>query len=350
MPADAQAQLLAERATGLGGSDIHHLWSLKPWGCRRKLWYQKRHAITGDNPPDHPLHDVPEFERGRILEDIVADLYADASGHDICFVGVSRHKDHDCLIVHVDRLLVKEGEEEASGVLEIKVLGRESFHRVKRSGLPEAYILQLQHGMLVSGMEWGAFGCFWADGWQLLHWEVQRDEMICESILEEGPKFWATVENGPIPEPLPEIDARCGRCEWRTTCRGAAMLEACSKEPADALVQLPELAPLVAAYDEARAIVSEAEEHKDSCGDALRAALGDTTAFEVPGYRAYFRPQTTMRWDGKGLDAILKAFPLPLGHDLWTLLEWSTGVWKWVKRIHEQKRPSVSRPLRVYPT
>jgi hypothetical protein len=37
-----KSTLIAERMTGLGGSDIHHLFGLEPNGCLRSLNYEKQ--------------------------------------------------------------------------------------------------------------------------------------------------------------------------------------------------------------------------------------------------------------------------------------------------------------------
>ena len=63
-------QLLAEMATGIGASESHDLFSLEPYGCRRKLWYRKLKA-----PTDFDFVESNDMKRGSALESIVVDIY-----------------------------------------------------------------------------------------------------------------------------------------------------------------------------------------------------------------------------------------------------------------------------------
>ena len=63
-------QFLKERLTGLGGSDIHHLFYEKPYGCSRKLWYEKT-----SQQPDYPVIASNIMKRGNKLEQLIRDEY-----------------------------------------------------------------------------------------------------------------------------------------------------------------------------------------------------------------------------------------------------------------------------------
>ena len=52
----------AERLTGLGGSDAASLLNIG-WGCRRRLWYEKRNV-----EPDYKREENAAMELGQVLD------------------------------------------------------------------------------------------------------------------------------------------------------------------------------------------------------------------------------------------------------------------------------------------
>jgi len=329
MTATDRAAFLAERQTGIGGSDVHHLFRLPPYGCALKLWREK----TGQ-APDYPRDESGPMRRGQKLESIIADEYAAATGRRVETRGLIRHPEHPEMLVHIDRAvyshdrLVEIGHNESDfqpGVLEIKSVGRDMLAKLKREGMPDAYILQLQHGMLCTGYQWGSFAVHCADNWQLIWWDVDRDEEIIGLVRDEVLAFWRSVQSGDPPDSLPAGDKRCQRCEYRTSCRGQALLDLCAGSDDGEVEHDPAIAAVVAEYVEARDIAEEADALVAAAREKLEAALGDRTAVDTPGARVYWRPQTSMRWDTRALERDKPEL---------------AAKYKW---------PSVSRPLRVYP-
>jgi putative phage-type endonuclease len=318
-----KSNFLKERRSGVGGSDVHHVFSLEPWGCARRLWYEKRGV-----EPDYPRDEGGVLRRGTLLEPLVAEEYARATGREVETVGRAlHHKEHRELLVHVDRLIAPDADApvpEEMGVLEIKTANREMFYKLKREGLPHAYILQLQHGMMVAGCQWGAFAVLWPDQWKLLHWDVAGDPMLQSAIRTRCLEFWQIVQDGTQPEQLPAKDKRCARCEYRTSCQGKALLEAVGDHEDGDVPFDGALTDLAAQYLELRDIRDEADEQLGAIKDALHAALDQRTAVDATGARIYYRPVTSMRWDTRAL-----------GKDRPELAE-------------KYKKPSVSRPLRVF--
>jgi predicted phage-related endonuclease len=281
MPATERTAFLEERRTGIGGSDIASIFNVG-YGCRRRLWYDKRGV-----EPDFLREETKAMRLGQLMEPWFADEYREATGRMVepRFFQF-RHQDHRELTVHVDRVvfkdLVKRGEfydsvhintpdRDNPGVLEIKSTGRAAFYKYKREGLPDDYILQLQHGMLVTDATWGSFAIGSRDSGDLLWWDVDADMVIHQRILEEGPAFWAIVQNGPIPDALEPEDRRCQRCEYRVTCHGAAFVP--QDEPSDYELDAS-LAPLAREYVERRELKAQAEELLDETKNELLVKLG----------------------------------------------------------------------------
>lgn len=287
--ASDESQLRAERSTGIGGSDAHHLRYEPPWGCRRKLWFEKR-GVPQDYPDRRPETLAP-LARGHRLEDIAAELYAETTERKVRRMGVRRRKDAPELLVHADRAIVGVEGTASPGVLEVKVPGERTFWQIAREGLPPAYVLQLQWAMMVTDWQWGAFAILWADGWRLLHFDVPRDDALCQALAREGRAFWREVEHGPMPSGLPAEDKRCARCPWRRTCHGTA-LPAAPPEERDERVDViadATLEALLADYDDARALVAQDEELLERVRAAIKQRLGEREAVEVNGRRIYHR-------------------------------------------------------------
>jgi putative phage-type endonuclease len=281
-----RTQLLAERATGLGGSDAASLFN-EGYGCRRRLWYEKTGML-----PDYE-EDRPVMRRGRKLEDLVAEEYALATGRSVATIPVMRHPDYDFLIVHIDRMTVEAGSPNPIP-LEIKTMGREAFYRLKRSGPPVDYILQLQWALMLTGQERGAFAFFWPDGWQLIHLDIMRDDDICIRLVAEAMFFWNSL-NCPdsIPDRLDPGDRRCQNCKYRTSCQGEAILTAAKAAPVDGDIPYDiSLGSLVREYQELATISKEADELLDNCKGRIKHAIGDHAIIDAPGARIYHTAST----------------------------------------------------------
>jgi predicted phage-related endonuclease len=310
-----RTEFLEERKTGIGGSDAASLFGIG-YGCQRRLWYDKSGVA-----PDYPLEESTLMELGALLEPFFVEQYEQKTGRQVVREKeVIRHPMYPELLVHVDGSILG-GPHPDAGVLEIKSVGKAVFYKVKKEGLPEDYVLQMQHGMLVTDRKWGSFGVGSRDSGELLHWDVERDEEICNLILREGPSFFHALSNeGAMPRRLDVSDPRCQKCAWRVTCQGDYLrsLVGAGRMEAD-----ESLRSVRAEYLERKALVKEAEVLLEETRDQLETRLGDRTAVWVAGHPIYFKPQTSMRWDTKSLE---KAHP---------------------ELAEAFKKPSVSRPLLV---
>lgn len=281
-------EFLLQRKAGIGGSDVSSLFS-EGYGCRRRLFYDKIGAI-----PDFPREENDAMSLGKFLESWFADKYQRTTGrpvysYDKAFV----HPAYPELRVNLDRSAAHENGH--LGAQEIKAMGRAMYYKTKREGLPIDYVLQLQHGILVPHridgsvmFDWGCYAIGCRDDGALMYWDVERDEKIHKEIILAGQSFWATVENGPIPDALEPDDRRCQKCEFRVTCQGNALVEL---EPEGELIAAPELLPLVAEKIERDALYDQAVELCEETDEELKTALGERQAVIVGGSKLYHRPQ-----------------------------------------------------------
>jgi hypothetical protein len=272
------AAFLAERKTGIGGSDVHHLFDLPPWGCRRRLMYDKLGAL-----PDYPPNDLPVFERGRVLEPIVREKYARMHACEVEQVPMLRHRGYTWAIVHLDGLVSAK-----KCVLEIKVLGRETYHDYRKNGLPDSYIMQLHYGAWIADMERGAFAIFNPDLWtDPLTWEVELDMALIADIVDAGDAFWAMRKRQELPPRLEADSEQCYRCPWRLQCQGEHLLEIVRQKGGTVPFDVS-IADLVAAYEEAKTLRKDAEDLEAVRRIPLEEALGDRSIVETIGYKVNF--------------------------------------------------------------
>ena len=352
MTATERDVFLAERRTGIGGSDIQHIFNSEPYGCARMLWYGKR----GTDPDRGSISEITgPMVRGQKLEDLVAQEYAAQTRREVRRIPMIRHPHHPELLVHIDRAIEPAVPAFVSpdasdtyldwgrGILECKTAAREVFFKIKREGMPDGYIFQLQHAMGVTDVKWGSFALLWPDGWQVLWWDLEADPKLQESIRVEALKFWALVENGPAPDRLPPEDARCHRCPFSGQCQGAAIEELMRAAGAGAVVDRT-LGPLVREFLDTKALVDEAEEIHGGVKENLKAAMGDRILVEVPGM-GKIHYKANREWDTVSLEAvrpdIARAFKTN-----WDL----TALGKAHPELEAKfKRVGTTRPLRIYP-
>lgn len=192
---------LALRRRGIGGSDtpVVVLGERHPFRTPRQLWEEK----TGRSPD---VEGTPAMRRGTVLEPVVADLYREVTGRKLRRVNaVLQHPEHDWMLGNVDREIVAARPDDGPGVLEIKCPGLRVFAQCRREGIPDYYQLQMQHYLAVTGRKWGAFAVFSAERWDLLHFDVERDDELIDLIVERDAAFWELVKSGTPPESAEEL-------------------------------------------------------------------------------------------------------------------------------------------------
>jgi predicted phage-related endonuclease len=291
-PQQAQERMASEHNTGIGGSQVASVFNLPPYGCTRSLVMQKRGV-----QPDHPFHGNKATERGSRLEDFAAEIYAEQTGRSIrrvpgALTGAARRdKDYPFILCRSDREIVNDPR--GPGILSVKVVAREMFQKIKYEGLPDDYVLQLQQEMGVWDRSWGSYAIFWADGWELLWFDADRDDEVVSQIYEGIKRVWAVItdSDAPLPERLDAKDRRCARCPFRTQCQGQALVGLMGKDEGLEIPYDHSLAELIQLRNEHAEIVDQATALLEETNGKIKEAMGERTVVETDGARIYFRPQ-----------------------------------------------------------
>lgn len=299
-----QADFMASRQHGIGGSDIGSLLSNQidvEYGCERRLWYR-----LSEYPTDGSDNSTEPMILGNILEKYIVRAYEDRTGNTVKQFGLKKHPTVDCLQYHDDGEIFPHAghPRKTNGVLECKGLGREMMAKVNESGLCADYLCQCQSGISAFKFDWGAFAVGMRDDLlplvaielsaivagesiptlprqpKILTFEVERDDAICNAIESYAPKFWSTLKNeSKIPPRLEPEDPRCGRCNFKNRCQGAAVMEGI--QPEIRVPQRRDLDALVQEYRDRSALLEEAEGLVKETQQKFKAALDKTTAVKV---------------------------------------------------------------------
>lgn len=176
---------LAARKEGIGASEVATILGLNPFDTPYQMWLRK----TGQIPPTEENF---AMKRGHILEDAVAQFYADATGAQIIkssapdFMFVS--KERPFLRVSPDRLFWPNGlrhNEKNKKILECKTTQR----TIDPENVPLHWVCQVQMNLGVSGYDFGSLA--WLDSHMDFGYvDIPFDKEFFDYMSDEVEKFW----------------------------------------------------------------------------------------------------------------------------------------------------------------
>jgi len=319
------------RKQGLGSSDMKDLLELKPYGCPRKLVYDK-----SDIPPDWAFTGNRYTVRGHKLEDVVAREFAEDSGWKL-----TRAEDQDAignaaakelresyfwLKSNIDRRITLTDEQRESndaaipdgpGVAEIKTVGKTAWERLEREGVMAHtsfadWYYQVQHQLAFTGWEWGMVVACHPDEWQFSQTLILRDEFAINEILKAGSKLWAKVMiQRALPagefttvESMPRLkikDNRCRSCPWRQKCHGEDWTDFIGgghEEGMGIFGDDEKWKNLSERYQLWKSVDDEHQENIAEIKTAIKALIGDQRiGAEGAGLKVYWKSQVSKRFD-----------------------------------------------------
>lgn len=183
-----RAEWLTSRRRGIGGSDVAAILGLSPWTSPYALWEDK--TGRSDEKPT-----TPAIYWGSMLEPVIRQAYADATGHivtkpDVMYVS----KEYPFMLANID------GMREDGRLLEIKTASSsDGWGAPGTDEVPDYYLTQVQHYLAVTG----APGCDVAvliSGRDFRIYEVEADAELQATLIEREKEFWHLVETDTPPE------------------------------------------------------------------------------------------------------------------------------------------------------
>lgn len=247
MNAPDRAAWLAQRRTGIGGSDIAAILGLSPYKTQVELWLDKTgRQIEADSSPEQ----AERMHWGNMLEDIVAREYAARRVVRIQRINTMlRHPVYKAAIANLDRAVVADGSrarwDESAGqvrgatsVLEVKTahaLAAQSpdWGEAGSDEVPVHYWTQVQWYLAVSGLPYGELAVLFG-GQQMRIYRIEAHATTHQDMLERAQDWWHRHVEGDIPpDPATEEDARA---LWKQAKPGAEVIV--SPEVAQAVEEL----------------------------------------------------------------------------------------------------------------
>lgn len=223
-------EFLRERRFSIGASEISSVLNMGNYGCQKRLVMEKLGVKK-----DFDYSDKPELRRGRRLEQVAKDYYSEKTCRNVLKAHKIAKKGKPFLTCTPDGNVYKEGRDDP-GYFEAKVLGRDSFWKVKKEGLYDEYISQVQYGMGVGEYKWGSFCIYQPDMDELLYWDFEIDEKLSKTLQDKAEELWLmNVYTQIEPEALPLGSKACSSCEFSLTCRKGIIEQ--SKEMNDLVIR-----------------------------------------------------------------------------------------------------------------
>lgn len=192
------AQQVAERRTGIGGSDAAAVCGLSPWKTPLDVYLEKRDGVADENP-------APWLYWGGRLEDVVAEEYSKRTGRAVRRVNkMLRRTDHPFMIAHIDRQVL-DGER----ILECKT-ARDSrgWGEEGSDDIPLHYLTQCLHYMIVAKRERCDLAVFFYLDRDYRIYEIGYDPELADRLVTIEGEFWRRVEEDDPPPVTNPADAR----------------------------------------------------------------------------------------------------------------------------------------------
>ena len=255
---------LAERKSGIGGSDAGAILGVSPWATPVTVWLDK----TGRSEPK------PETEAMRIgteLEDFVARRYEQETGR---MVQRFNRMLHDgCLLGNYDRLVVPDGAKVASHMGEVRT---DTLLECKTSsafgwddGVPPQYVAQVMHYMGLSpSLQHTDVACLFLNIKQFKVFRVERDDEVIAAMRDKLTDWWEryVVADTP-PPPVNEDDCRL---LWARS------------NPGKTVTASEDIAKKLDEYRSIEARIKELEAESQKAKDAICAFMEDAEVLVGP--------------------------------------------------------------------
>ena len=248
---------LAKRRLGIGGSDAAAAVRLSPWTTIVELYLDKIGEL-----PDRDEN--PDMRRGTLLEPVVRQLYADATGDEIVQPGeIIHHPKLHFALANLDGLVVGRDK-----LLECKTArSRSEWGEPGSAEIPIVYMCQVQHCMAVAELPRADVAVLFGTDFEFAIYEIEADTEFQSLLFEREAEFWRMVEARTPPEPTTADDIKL---RWPKSKPISA--SGGDKEATAAIV--------LAAVRERRKELEAIEERAETI---LKSAIRDNEAIEIDG-------------------------------------------------------------------
>lgn len=193
-----RAAWLAERRTGIGGSDAAAVCGVSRWATPLDVYLDK----LGERDDNQ----TTEMRRGSLLEPVVRQMYADETGLQVRVPrGIRRSKKHAFMLANLDGEVV--GPEER--LVEIKTASSDAeWGDPGTDDIPVEYQFQVQHYLAVTGHHRADVAVLFGNRFTFAIYQVAADQELQQMIIEAEAELWDRVQRKDPPEPVTLEDCR----------------------------------------------------------------------------------------------------------------------------------------------
>lgn len=187
---------LDARRAGIGGSDVAPILGLSRWKTPYEVYLDKRGELPSQEDNEPMLW-------GRALEPVIRQQYAERTGRVVRLPEtILVHPEHAFMLANVD------GVTDDRRVLEVKTARTgEGWGEPGTDEIPEAYALQVQHYLAVTGFVVADVAVL-IGGSDFRLYEVPADTDLQGMLIDAEAAFWRRVLDGVPPDPVTYEDAR----------------------------------------------------------------------------------------------------------------------------------------------
>ncbi|SCA63073.1 hypothetical protein SCG7086_AI_00180 [Chlamydiales bacterium SCGC AG-110-P3] len=191
------------RRKKIGSSDAPIIMGKSPWKTPHQLWEEKTGVGTKD-----VSYESKAMQRGKFLEPEARKKFEEETGL-VVWPDVLIHPEHDFMIASLDGITM-----DGKTAVEIKCPGAKTHQMAVDGEVPEHYRIQMQHQMMVVGVETMYYFSF--DGTQGVILEIRRDQEMIDSLVTCETAFYKcmTEFNSPSP-PREDIEWQQRANHWR---------------------------------------------------------------------------------------------------------------------------------------
>ena len=251
------------RRKGIGGSDASVIMGKNPYRSILQLWEEK----TGKLPVTDEGNEYTYW--GNVMEPIIRKEFMNRTGLKVRQKhAMIIHKDYPYLFADVDGIVTDERGEKC--IFEAKTASQYKAEQWE-DGVPEEYILQVQHYLEVCGMD-KAYIAALIGGNKFIFHTIYRDDELIRNLISREKEFWeGCVLTGTEPV-MDDSDATRDYLNQKYS------------DPIEGSIQLQEdMKSVLAEYQDVDCKIKELEKQKTGFANQIKAAMGEYETGEVDG-------------------------------------------------------------------
>ena len=251
------------RANKLGCSDLPVIAGLSKWKTPLTLYYQFLGLIPRYNEAETEAQEI-----GSLAEPMLASLMEKRTGCKLRRSPTRQHPTVPWLVANLDMEIVSDPK--GPGVAEFKMRDRSAMPEWD-DGIPDDIAVQVAGQLAVTRREWGLVGVLFG-GNVFRIYEIARDKEVEDYVIEIAQQFMVRVEKCD-PPPI----------DWG---QDHALIKRLYGRDSGRVIQLdsPDVVEACRRLVRAKAILKEADSHKDEAEAYLKNEMKDAAYADVPGW------------------------------------------------------------------